>query len=82
MDSFFEDNTEQTHSLTKSDLLSDQKSRSEDKGRIEWLNEGFKMPKLRQIEEADKAYILGHRKRDLEKAFEVNTRAKFKIWDL
>ena len=35
VDSFFEDNnTEMTHSLTKTEMFSEQKSRSEDKGRI------------------------------------------------
>lgn len=50
---------------------------------MEWLKEPFSVKKMRTIEEGHIPYILGSRRRDLEKLFENNNRgAKFKIWSL
>ena len=40
------------------------------------------MPKLKNIEEDDIPFLLGSRRRDLEKPFEENTRSKFKIFNV
>jgi hypothetical protein len=69
VDSFFEENSEMSLSIGR-ERPSEQKSKAEEKGRMGWWAEAFVAPKLREIGEEDKAYILGSRRRDLEKTFE------------
>ena len=54
----------------------------EEKGQLKWFMEPFSMPKTKEIEEADIPFLLGSRRRDLEKPFEENTRAKLKIFNV
>ena len=81
-DSFFEEDSSASIATIKGVISAEQRSKIEVKGRLEWFREEFSRPKMRDIEEEDKPFILGRRRRDLEKVFEENSRAKFKIWGL
>jgi hypothetical protein len=37
---------------------------------------------MKEMDEDNRPFLLGTRRRDLEKVFESNTRSKFKIWNL